>query len=186
MKIFAETERLVLRELLPEDKEGMFELDTNPEVHKYLGNHPVHTMEQIEETIQFIRQQYIDHGIGRWALIEKSTGDFIGWGGLKLMRQLTNHHIDYYDLGYRLIKRYWGKGYATEATIASLNYAFKELKQEKIYAMANVNNIASRHILEKSGLHFVEKFYHEGEEHDWFEISAPLTTDQIHIRHVQS
>lgn len=171
MNVFAETDRLILRELLPSDKEGMFELDTDPEVHRYLGNHPVSQMEQIEEAIAFIRQQYVDNGIGRWALVEKSTGNFMGWGGLKLMKELTNGHINYYDLGYRLIKKYWGKGFATEASGVSLDYGFEKLKQDKIYAMADVRNSASRHTLEKSGLHFIEQFNYKGEEHDWFEIT---------------
>ena len=144
MEIFAETERLILRELLPSDKGGMFELDTDPEVHLYLGNHPLSQMEQIEEAIAFVRQQYTDNGIGRWALIEKSTGDFIGWGGLKLMKELINGHLNYYDLGYRLIKTYWGKGFATEAARASLDYSFEKLKQDKIYAMADSKNKIGR------------------------------------------
>lgn len=180
MNIFAETERLILREILPSDKEAMFELDTDPEVHLYLGSHPAGKMEDIEENIAFIRQQYIDNGIGRWALIEKSTGNFIGWGGLKLMKQLTNHHIDYYDLGYRLIKRYWGKGFATEAARAALAYGFDQLNQDKIYAIADIRNAASRHTLEKCGLRFIEQFDFQGEVHGWFEINAPLAIDQIH------
>lgn len=92
MKIFAETERLILREILPSDIDGMFELDSDPEVHKYLGNKPVTTREQISDAINFIRQQYIDNGIGRWAIIDKKTNDFIGWTGLKFVTELTNNH----------------------------------------------------------------------------------------------
>ena len=69
MKIFAETERLILRELLPTDAEGMFEMDGDPEVHLYLGNNPVKSIEQSEADIEFIRKQYIEKCIGRWAVI---------------------------------------------------------------------------------------------------------------------
>ena len=73
MKIFAETERLILRELLKSDADGMFELDSDPLVHQYLGNKTISNINQSIELIDFVRQQYIDHGIGRWAIIDKST-----------------------------------------------------------------------------------------------------------------
>ncbi|HET7116151.1 MAG TPA: GNAT family N-acetyltransferase [Hanamia sp.] len=76
MKIFAETERLILREILPTDVEGMYELDADPEVHKYLGNKPVTSREKTVDVINFIRQQYIDNGTGRWAIIDKKSNEF--------------------------------------------------------------------------------------------------------------
>ena len=69
MKIFAETERLILREILLSDDEGMFELDADKDVHKYLGNAPIANIDQARKTIQMIRQQYMDNGIGRWVII---------------------------------------------------------------------------------------------------------------------
>src|SRR5688572_5204127 len=105
MKIFAETPRLILRELHPSDDAGMFELDSDPEVHRYLGGQTVESIDQCRAIIEMVRQQYIDNGIGRWAVIEKSSGSFIGWAGLKLVRTITNGHTDFYDLGYRLIRK---------------------------------------------------------------------------------
>ena len=63
----------------------MYELDADPEVHKYLGNKPVTNREQTVEVINFIRQQYIHNGIGRWAIIDKKSKEFLGWTGLKLV-----------------------------------------------------------------------------------------------------
>jgi len=71
MEIFVEIERLILREITLEDEVGLFQLDSDSDVHRYLGNKPVDNIEQIREVIKFIRQQYIDNGIGRWAIIEK-------------------------------------------------------------------------------------------------------------------
>ena len=169
-KTFIETERLILREILLTDIDGMFELDSDPDVHKYLGNQPVTDKEQLVNVINFIRQQYIDNGIGRWAIINKKTNDFIGWTGLKFVTDLTNNHKNYYDLGYRLIKKYWGKGIATETAIATLKYAFEQLQAEEVYAMADCNNEGSNKILEKVGLNFIEKFDLEGIEHNWYKI----------------
>ena len=174
MKIFAETERLILRELVPADDAGMFELDSDPEVHLYLGNKPVTSIEQSREAIAFIRLQYIENGIGRWAVIEKATGDFIGWSGLKLLTTEVNHHILFYDIGYRLIKRYWGKGYATESALAALSYGFNELKLTEIYGMADVDNLGSNNILKKIGLNFIETFDYDGVMHNWYKIERPI------------
>jgi len=171
MKIFAETERLILREIVAADKYGMYELDTDPLVHKYLGNQPVTSMEQVEEAIEFIRNQYVTNGTGRLAIVEKETSSFIGWAGLKLMKVNYNNHVNYYDVGYRLIRKYWGRGFATEAAKASLDYGFEGLNLDKIYAIADVKNTASRSVLEKIGLRCTSQFDLEGDEHDWFEIT---------------
>lgn len=177
MKIFIETERLILREILPIDEKGLFELDSNPNVHTYLGNNPVENIDQIREVIKMIRQQYIDNGIGRWAIIDKQTNDFIGWTGLKFETETINNHRQYYDLGYRLIEKYWGKGIATEATKATLKYAFDELNLTEIYAICDIGNIASKNVLEKSGLKIIETFELDGIKHLWFRISKDEWTE---------
>ncbi|MBB5638760.1 RimJ/RimL family protein N-acetyltransferase [Pedobacter cryoconitis] len=171
MKVFAETDRLILREILLSDKDGMYELDNDPLVHKYLGNQPVSSITQTEEAIAFIRKQYIDNGTGRLAVIKKDTAEFIGWAGLKLVRGSYNNHTNYYEVGYRFIQRFWGKGYATEAAQASLDYGFDGLKLHEIYAMADTGNTASKIVLEKIGLRYIEKFDLDGDEHDWFKIT---------------
>jgi Acetyltransferases, including N-acetylases of ribosomal proteins len=170
MIIFEETKRLILREVLPEDEVGFYELDSDPDVHKYIGSQTIDNIEEARETIRFIRKQYIDNGIGRWAVIEKSTNNFIGWSGLKLIKTQTNNHINYYDLGYRLIKRYWGNGYATEAAFASLNYGFDKLALEEIYADANIENAGSNNVLKKVGFRLIETFEKEGIMNNWYQI----------------
>lgn len=171
MKILAETPRLLLREIALTDVGGMFALDSDPEVHRYLGNKPVTTKEQALEVIHFIRQQYLDNGIGRWAILDKETNEFIGWTGLKFERNMTNHHINYYDLGYRLRKEYWGKGIATEAALASLNHAFNVLQLEEVFAMADCENQGSNHLLKKVGMKLIEVFKLDGIPTNWYRIS---------------
>ena len=174
MKIFAETERLILREILPTDIDGMFELDSDPIVHKYLGNKPVKTIEEIEKVIQFIRQQYDKRGIGRWAAIEKSSGDFIGWSGLKLNqgeREALNGRLSFFDVGYRFIPRYWGKGYATESALVALDYGFKVKQYKTIAGIALIDNIASNKVLQKIGLNYIEDFVCEEGKASWYELN---------------
>lgn len=171
MKIVVETERLILREILPTDVDGLFNLDSDPEVHRYLGNKIVKDKDQIVDLINFIRQQYIDNRIGRWAIIDKENNDFMGWSGLKFVTEITNNHNNYFDLGYRLIKKYWGKGIATEAALASLEYAFNKLNTDEVFAMADCENSASNKILKKVGFHFIETFKLDGITHNWYKIT---------------
>ena len=157
---------------MPSDAEGMFELDSDPLVHRYLGNTPVKNIKATRRIIENIRQQYVERGIGRWAAIEKSSGDFIGWSGLKLnTEQEFNNKIDFYDIGYRFIPRYWGKGYATESAVASLDYAFNTLNLKTVVGMAEIENLASNRILQKIGLNYIEDFLFEDVMVSWYELS---------------
>lgn len=179
--IIATTERLILREILPKDLDSMFELDSNPEVHKYLGNTPVTDRQQIVEVIQYIRQQYIDHGIGRWAMIDKKTNAFIGWTGLKFVTQEINQHKNFYDLGYRLMEQYWGQGLGTESAIASLKYAFDQLNAQEVYAFADCQNEGSNNILSKIGFQLIESFDFENTAHNWYKMDRATFLNQTSI-----
>ena len=72
-----ETDRLILRELEESDVDGIFELDSNKKVHQYLGKNPIKTKEQVQESIQFILNQYKNLGVGWFVCIEKTTGEFM-------------------------------------------------------------------------------------------------------------
>ena len=173
MKIYAETDRLILREVLPIDVEGMFELDSNPLVHEYLGNNPVKTKNKAMEAIEYIRQQYDERGIGRWVAIEKNTGDFIGWSGLKLnigKKEELDGKQNFYDIGFRFIPSYWGKGYATESSLAALDHGFKTMNIETIVGIALIDNIASNKVLQNIGLKHINDFKYEDTKACWYEL----------------
>jgi len=165
MTFHIETERLILRELRLSDLDGMFELDSNPLVHKYLGNKPVKTKKESRQIIESVLKQYQERGIGRWAAIEKSSQSFIGWTGLRLNTEYNmNGFTKYYDVGYRLIPKFWGIGYATESGKAAIDYAFNQLKLPQLYATTEINNQASHQVLLKLGLRYLEDFYFEQEQ----------------------
>ena len=172
MSPIIETSRLIIREITSDDLQGMFELDSNTEVHRYLGNDLVKSTEESEQLIAFIRQQYLDNGIGRWAMVEKHSGCFMGWTGFKFISETINDHSGYYDLGYRMLPRYWGRGYATESAKACLKYGIETLNLKPIYAMANAENTASKRVLIKTGFTPAGSFMHRNILHDWFVISA--------------
>ena len=181
MQPIIETERLYIRELTLADDKGMFEMDSDPLVHRFVGNNPLTTIKQCRDVIEYVRGQYKEFGIGRWAIIEKGTDEFVGWTGHKFMKGPVNGHSGFYDFGYRLARRFWGKGYATESGHASLHYGIDTLKFKDIYAMTDVNNTASRKILEKLGFKFIEIFSYdsepgwrnEGEPATWYKWIAP-------------
>jgi ribosomal-protein-alanine N-acetyltransferase len=163
-----ETERFFLRKLEESDLEGFFELDSDPEVHRYLGNEPVSDRKKLMDVIHYVQQQYIDNGIGRWAIIDKQNGDFIGWCGLKFVEYMVNGRTGYYDLGYRLIRKHWGKGVATETARASINYGFEVMGLEEIIGAIHRDNVASRNVVHKLGFTLKEEFDFESEPHCWY------------------
>jgi RimJ/RimL family protein N-acetyltransferase len=169
MEIFAETDRLLLREIVKDDATDLFEMDSDPEVHRYLGNNPLKTLDQATEMISFIRDQYDSFGIGRWAVIEKKSNHFIGWAGLKFRQDRVNGFARFYDLGYRFRRTSWGNGYATEASLATLRYGFDRLNLPVIYAMAEVSNNASNKVLLKSGMQLINCFEFEHIAHNWYQ-----------------
>ena len=174
MSVFLETKRLILRGIERSDLEGIFELDSNPIVHKYLGNKPIKTKSEAEKSIQFIQKQYKARGVGRLVAFEKASGEFIGWSGLKLNTgrvEELNGKQDFYDIGYRLIPKFWGKGYATESSIEILRYGFDKLNIESIIGAAEVENRASNIVLQKIGLQFKNKFTYENTLCNWYELN---------------
>ncbi len=161
MKIHIETKRFLLRDVEEKDVQGIFDLDSDPDVHTYLGTPPIQTLDEAREIIQDIRRQYTLNGIGRWAVIDKKSSDFVGWTGLKFEQDLRPE-FDYYDIGYRLRKKYWGQGIATLTARESIRYGFERLNLDEICGAADANHGASNHILQKIGLTFTEQFQFRG------------------------
>ena len=148
MVIF-ETKNLLLRPLQLEDADRLFLLDKDPEVMKYIGVPVLTNVQQSVEVIKMIQQQYEQFGVGRYAVVEKARDLLIGWSGLKMNTDTINGHQNFYELGYRLMPEFWGKGYATESSQPFLDYAFNTLKTDEVVAYIHHENKASQHVLEK-------------------------------------
>jgi ribosomal-protein-alanine N-acetyltransferase len=150
MKIILESPRLLFREISVEDAPLIYQLNSDPEVVKYVHEEPVTNIETALANItNRILPQYNQYGYGRWAVITKDTDTFIGWCGLKYRPER-----DEVDLGYRFIRSHWGKGYATEAAQVTLQYGFTHLQIPVITAMAHIDNTASLKVIEKCGMQF--------------------------------
>lgn len=170
MQPIIETERLIIRELTFDDEQDLFELDSDPEVHLYLENNPVKTIDEITQVIAMLRNQYVKNGIARWAVVDKETNECVGWSGLKYFDQPLNNHNHFYELGYRFKKKHWGKGFATESAKAILEHGFNHLEMNAIFAITDPRNENSKKVLTKLGFDFVETFDYDGDETDWFEL----------------
>lgn len=145
-----ETQRLFIRELTINDGQHFYDLNSNPNVLKYTGDK---AFSSIEESREFLKNynEYLLNGFGRWAVIEKQSGQFIGWCGLK------KHQEGYIDLGYRFFENFWGKGYATESAFACIKYAKNKLKIKSLIGRVDPENKASIKVLEKLGFVYLKK-----------------------------
>lgn len=148
------TPRLYLREIEPEDLDFLVDLHSDPDVMRYIG--PLRNEKQVKRRLKSIRSGYkVTPGFGIWLACESSSTEPIGWACLKDLDQ--THEI---EVGYRLAKQFWGKGYATELTVGLLNYGFNEVGLEEIVAVARPENTASIRVLSKAGLVFEKMAYY--------------------------
>jgi RimJ/RimL family protein N-acetyltransferase len=169
MRIFLETERLELREFTDDDLENLVELDSDPEVMRFINGGRPTAREEIENEVLPAFLGYYERfaGYGFWAAVEKSTDRFIGWFHF---RPAEGAPLNEVELGYRLRRSAWGKGYATEGARALIDKGFAELGVQQVVASTMVVNVASQRVMENAGLKFVRTFhqpwpdYIEGEE----------------------
>lgn len=165
MHVIIETERLLLRLFEPGEGHLIYTLNEDPEITRYTGD-PVRDLDHAEEILrEVILPQYKLYNHGRWAVHTKPGMEFIGWCGLKYRPEL-----DEIDLGYRFMKTAWGKGYATEAAMASIKYGFETLGLKRIVGRAMPGNVASLKVLEKCGMKFIGEELVDGHEAKTYEI----------------
>lgn len=173
MNLILETDRLLLREMLLSDAEALFEMDSNPTVHQYLWKKPLTEISEVLSYIELVREQYKQNNIGRFVVVLKDTNQLIGWAGLKYNTEIVNNKVDFYDIGYRLNEKFWGKGYASEASFAWLDYGFNVMKIKIMDAAAHTDNAASNTILQKIGMVMTEQYKEDGVSWNWYELKNP-------------
>ncbi len=169
MKHILETTRLYLREVENNDLDFLSALHRDPDVMRYIG--PPRTRKSVKERIDRIRQGYKDFpGRGIWMACELTDDNPIGWGCLKDL-----DGTEMIEIGYRLAKEAWGKGYATEIARALLEYGFEQYGLDKIVGVTTPDNIGSQKVLEKAGLiqkgtgrfYNSDVFYYELHKVEW-------------------
>lgn len=157
------TERLVLRRFTAADVDGLLELDGDPAVMRFISRKTKSRAEIETEVLPRFLGYYARYrDFGHWAAT-RGDGEFIGWFGLRPVKAVGAAMVDWADaplpartasLGYRLRRRAWGRGYATEGVRALVRRAFTELGVEEIVATTMTVNTRSRAVMEKAGLRY--------------------------------
>lgn len=185
MRVLLETQRLTLREFTEDDVGRLFELNSDPLVMRYLtGGRPTPRKQVRDEIIPFHQAVYkrLDR-LGTWAAESVGTGEFLGWFHF---RPGPDGDITNVDLGYRLRRSAWSKGYATEGSRALLAMGFTELNVRRVFAHTMAVNLASRRVLEKCGLSLVRTSPYGGpdviEGSEQGEVEYALTRPQWEAR----
>lgn len=140
-----ETDRLIVRPLQPEDAEVYFQLHGDPEIMKYIR--PAKSRQECDQLLmEHIGLNQTLFPFGRWLAEDKLTREVVG--SFVIIPINDSPHM---QLGYSLLKKNWGKGYATELTEGGLRYAFTQTPLDVIYAIAEDANVASQKVLTKAG-----------------------------------
>ncbi len=148
---------MVLRRLTEADLDDLAALDADPEVMRHLtGGRPTPREVIRDRILPAVLDDYErSPGFGRFAAIERATGEFLGW--FSLLRD--EHRRGQASLGYRLRRAAWGRGLATEGSRALIRLAFAELGVERVVATTMAVNVASRRVMEKAGMTLARTFY---------------------------
>ncbi|MFI7098682.1 GNAT family N-acetyltransferase [Streptomyces sp. NPDC050161] len=142
------TERLVLRHWRPADLAPWAALNADPDVRAHLGD--LLTREQSDASVARFQADFAARGYGWWAVEVRATGEFIGFAGLDRVDE--GLPFTGVEAGWRLARRAWGHGYATEAGRAALDFGFETLGLSEILAITTATNLRSRAVMQRLGM----------------------------------
>lgn len=166
MYIVLKTPRFSIRQFTEDDVDNLFNLNTDPGVMRYLGR-PTPREVLRDEVVPFHLDLYKRYDrLGTWAAESADNGEFLGWFHF---RPGADGDITNVDLGYRLRRSTWNKGYATEGSRALINMGFTSLGVQRVFAHTMTVNAASRRVMEKCGLTLVRTTPYEGPDADIIE-----------------
>lgn len=141
--------RIGFRPLEEKDLQNLVRLDTDPEVRAFFPD-GVSTPELLREKIARSRASFLQNGFGEFSMTELQTNRFIGRAGFAA---LEDGEI---EVGYLLLKEYWGQGLASEALAALLGWAGRSLSLPRILAYAPIDHLASLGVMRKAGMHYLK------------------------------
>lgn len=152
-----ETERLGLRRWNDDDIPYFISMNKDPEVMEFFPK--LLTADETRSFVERSEQHFNEQGFALWAAELKETGRFIGMIGLAVPRFETDF-TPCVEVGWRLGREFWGKGYAQEGGKACLEYGFTQLCLPQIVAFTSVYNTKSENVMQKIGMTFIEEFDH--------------------------
>ena len=171
-----ETDRLLLRMIRADDLDHLASLLSDPDVVRYVGDGQPTGREEAARALESIIKHWETHGFGRWAVVDRSSGEFIGFGGLRSLFGTP-------EVVYHFAKAYWGKGYATEMARAVLRFGFEERGFDRIVAITKPQNVASIRVMDKLGLRFEKHTRYYDIDVVQYEINRKeFTSDDSHFK----
>ncbi|MGW3243746.1 GNAT family N-acetyltransferase [Streptomyces sp. NPDC001070] len=142
------TDRLILRRWRDSDLEPWAAMNADPEVREHLGD--VLTREQSDASVARFQAGFDERGYGWWAVEVRETGEFAGFAGLDPVDD--GLPFTGVEIGWRLARAAWGKGYATEAALAVLAFGFRTLGLPEILAVTTATNLRSQAVMRRIGM----------------------------------
>lgn len=145
------TPRLTLRPLIPIDAEILYNIYQVEGVLNYFPNPKPPPLENVHRFIHSQESHWEHYNYGNWGILPDKEQSIIGWAGLQFLTETKE-----IEVGYLLNCSFWGHGYATESALASLAYGFNQIKIDQIIALVHPENKASRRVIEKCGMSWVD------------------------------
>src|SRR5215212_6969810 len=174
MKIL-ETQRLILRRLLPEDLDRLFTLYSDPETRQYFPEGTL-TYAETKEELEWFLNGHPDHPeLGLWATIHKETDQFIGRCGLLPWTIDGRTEV---EVAYLIDKGFWRQGLGTEAAQAIARYGFEQLHLTRLICLIDKNNQASQKVARNIGMTFEKEGVDEVGPFLLYSMQRPLNPTQ--------
>ncbi len=163
-----ETERLIARDWTLSDVEAAFRMYGDPEVVRYLAMPPEENIDSQREHLAAALKRYAQFppGFGFWAIEHKEDGQVLGAVLLKALPDAEE-----IEVGWHLVRTFWGKGYATEAARGAVKHGFETMKLHEIYAIVLPENVRSINVAKRLGMEHLgqtERFHNLTLE--WFRL----------------
>lgn len=170
---YISTDRLILRPFRPADVAPLHQILAQPGILRYFPNPEAPDLQRVERIIAFQSSHWEKYAYGWWAVELPGVEDMIGWCGLQYLPE-TNET----EVAYLLNPEHWGRGLGTEAARFSLRYGFRNLHLNRIVAIVHPDNLVSRRVIKKLGMHFVDRAVYFGMDCFRYELFASLFSKQ--------
>lgn len=164
-----ETDRMYLRPLRMSDVDDLLGIFSDPEAMRYYPG--TKNRIEAEEWVRWNLRSYREHGFGLWAAILKDSDEFAGQCGLVAQEVEGKDEV---EIGYLFLRRFWGRGLATEAARGCRDYGFDHLGCHRLVSLIAPGNLASRRVAEKVGMNLEKQIHKWGKEICVYAIDAPI------------
>jgi RimJ/RimL family protein N-acetyltransferase len=162
------THHLILRAFTTEDVDPLHRILSTTDILRYFPNPGTPSRDKVEKLISAQLRHWDEHGYGWWAVEPRSKKQLIGWSGLQFLPETEE-----VEVGYLLDQAFWGRGLATEAAKACLQYGFENLNVKTIVAIVHPENVASQRVIEKLGMSFVDQAHYFGMDCYRYSVERP-------------